>query len=88
MSRRRRNGLFVLCIAILLTAVWLDRQHGAGLRKEIAQRAKWGVDGWKYHGKTFTVDVRLVSYEVLGQNGNLTRFTAELLPTGEGAWTG
>ncbi len=64
MSRRRRNGLFVLCIAILLTAVWLDRQHGAGLRKEISQRAKWGVDGWKYHGKTFTV-VKIIDGDTL-----------------------
>lgn len=64
MSRRRRNGLFVLCIAILLTVVWLDRQYGAGLRKEIAQRAKWGVDGWKYHGKTFTV-VKIVDGDTL-----------------------
>ena len=38
-------------------------------------------------GKTFTVDVRLISYNVMGQNGNLTRFEAELLPTGAGAWT-
>jgi len=55
MSRRRRDGLFALCIVILLAVVWLDRQHGAGLRKEITRRARWGADGWKYHGKTFTV---------------------------------
>ncbi len=64
MSRRRRNGLFVVCIAILLTIVWLDRQHGAVLRKEISQRAKWGVDGLKYHGKTFTV-VKIVDGDTL-----------------------
>lgn len=55
MSRRRRNSLFVLCIAVLVVAVWLDRFHGGGLRQEISQHAKWGVDGWKYHGKTFLV---------------------------------
>ena len=64
MSRCRRNGLFVLCVAILLTVVWLDRQHGAVLRKEISQRAKWGIDGWKYHSKTFTV-VKVVDGDTL-----------------------
>lgn len=37
--------------------------------------------------KTFTADVRLQSYEVLGENGKLTRFSAELLPTGAGVWS-
>lgn len=37
--------------------------------------------------KTFTFDVRLVSYEVLATNDQLTRFTAELLPTGAGVWS-
>jgi hypothetical protein len=32
--------------------------------------------------KTFTCETILKSYEVLGQNGNLTRFKAEILPTG------
>ncbi|RKY07316.1 MAG: hypothetical protein DRP66_06975, partial [Planctomycetota bacterium] len=44
--------------------VWLDRQHGAVLRKEISRRAKWGADGWKYHGKTFTV-VNIVDGDTL-----------------------
>jgi hypothetical protein len=37
--------------------------------------------------KTFTVDVRLISYEVLGLNEKLTQFVAELLPTGAGVWS-
>lgn len=36
--------------------------------------------------KTFTVDVRLVEYEVMAKNGNLTQFRAKLLPTGAGVW--
>jgi len=37
--------------------------------------------------KTFTFDVRLQSYEVLGAVGAFTRFTAELLPSGAGVWS-
>lgn len=37
--------------------------------------------------KTYTVDVRLQSYEVIAQNGNIQTAVAELLPTGAGAWT-
>jgi hypothetical protein len=37
--------------------------------------------------KTFTFDVRLTSYEVLATNDQLTRFTAELLPSGAGVWS-
>lgn len=37
--------------------------------------------------KTMTVETRLVSYEVLGVNGNLTRFRAEILPTGTATWS-
>ena len=55
MSRRKRNSLFVLCVAVLIAAVWFDRFHGGGLRQEISQHAKWGADGWKYHGKNFIV---------------------------------
>lgn len=36
--------------------------------------------------KVFTVEARLVSYEVLGQNGNLTQYEAMIQPTGSGAW--
>lgn len=39
------------------------------------------------NSKTFTVDVRLVSYEVLGKNGALTEYAAVLRPTGAGVWT-
>jgi hypothetical protein len=37
--------------------------------------------------KTFTVETILAEYEVLGQNGNLTRFNALIRPTGAGVWT-
>lgn len=37
--------------------------------------------------KTFTVDVRLTSYEVIAQNGNIQTCVAELLPTGAGVWS-
>lgn len=37
--------------------------------------------------KTFTVETRLMSYEVLAQVGNLTRFRAELIPTGAAVWS-
>lgn len=36
--------------------------------------------------KTFTIDVRLVEYEVIATVGQLTRFRALLRPTGTGAW--
>lgn len=36
---------------------------------------------------TFTVETRLVSYEVLGKNGNLTEFAAVIQPTGSAAWS-
>jgi hypothetical protein len=37
--------------------------------------------------KTFSVEVLLVSYEVLGKNGNLSEYKADLLPTGTGTWS-
>ena len=37
--------------------------------------------------KTMTCDVRLVSYAVIGQTGNLTNFEAVLQPTGTMTWT-
>lgn len=37
--------------------------------------------------KTMTVDVRLASYEVLGKNGELTEFAAQLVPTGAAVWS-
>jgi hypothetical protein len=36
--------------------------------------------------KTFTIDVRLMSYEVFAENNQIQRFRAELLPTGAGVW--
>jgi len=36
---------------------------------------------------TFTIETRLLSYEVLGKNGNLTEYEAMVQPTGSGAWT-
>lgn len=38
-------------------------------------------------GKTFTMESRLVDYEVLGQNGNLTKYKATIRQAGLGAWT-
>lgn len=39
------------------------------------------------NSKTFTVETRLTSYEVLGKNGKLTEFVAVIQPTGAGTWT-
>lgn len=36
--------------------------------------------------KTLTVETYLTSYEVLGQVGQLTRFRAEIQPTGTATW--
>jgi hypothetical protein len=36
---------------------------------------------------TFTIETRLVSYEVLGKNGGLTEYEAVVQPTGSGAWS-
>jgi hypothetical protein len=36
--------------------------------------------------KTFTMETRLVSYEVLGKNGNLTEYNAVIRQAGAGAW--
>jgi hypothetical protein len=38
-------------------------------------------------GKTFTVETRLVEYEVAGQNGKLTKFNAVIRPTGAAVWS-
>jgi hypothetical protein len=38
-------------------------------------------------GKTFTVETRLVDYEVAAKNGALTDFTATVQPTGAAVWT-
>ena len=40
-----------------------------------------------FGGGTFTVETRLVSYEVLGKNGNLTEYEAMVQPTGSAAWS-
>jgi len=37
--------------------------------------------------KTFTMECRLVSYEVKGDNGKLTRYEAVIRQAGAGAWT-
>lgn len=39
------------------------------------------------NSKTFTVETRLTKYRVIGKNGTLTEFEAELQPTGEAVWT-
>lgn len=36
--------------------------------------------------KSFTVETRLVDYEVIAQNGNLTRYRATVRQAGKGAW--
>src|SRR5262245_15623268 len=38
-------------------------------------------------GKTFTVETRLLEYEVAAQNGQLTEFHASIQPTGPAAWS-
>lgn len=38
-------------------------------------------------GKTFTVETRLVEYEVVGKKGSLTMFNALIRPTGAGVWS-
>lgn len=37
--------------------------------------------------KTMTVETRLVSYEVLGTDGELTKFSAVIQPTGAAVWS-
>lgn len=39
------------------------------------------------NSKTLTVETRLVSYAVLGKNGNLTEFEAVIQPTGQATWS-
>lgn len=39
------------------------------------------------NSKTFTVETRLQSYEVLGKNGNLTEYASVIQPSGSAAWT-
>lgn len=39
------------------------------------------------NAKTFTVEVLLTDYAVLGKNGNLTEYQASVLPTGAGTWS-
>ncbi len=36
---------------------------------------------------TFTVETFLLSYEVLGKNGNLTEYAAVIQPTGSATWS-
>jgi len=36
---------------------------------------------------TFTIETRLISYEVVAKNGDLTDFEAVVQPTGSGAWS-
>ena len=38
-------------------------------------------------GKKFTVETRLVDYEVAAKNAALTEYTATVQPTGAGVWT-
>lgn len=39
------------------------------------------------NSKQFTVETYLMSYAVLGKNGNLTEFEAQIQPTGAGTWS-
>lgn len=38
-------------------------------------------------GKVFSMECRLVDYEVLGQNGNLTKYRATIRQAGAGTWS-
>jgi hypothetical protein len=38
-------------------------------------------------GKTFTVETRLIDYEVAAKNAALTAFTATVQPTGAAVWS-
>ena len=38
-------------------------------------------------GKTFTAETRLLSYEVIGKNGNLTEYEAMIRISGAGTWS-
>lgn len=55
MSRRRRRAVFVICFVLALGGVWLDRQHGSGLREVLLQKNPEGPDADKYHLKSFKV---------------------------------
>jgi hypothetical protein len=39
------------------------------------------------NARTFTVETRLIRYRVIGQNGDLTKFEAEIQPTGAAVWS-
>lgn len=38
-------------------------------------------------GKTFTMETRLVDYEVVAQNGSITRYRAKIRQAGDGVWS-
>jgi micrococcal nuclease len=55
MSRRSRDFLFILAIAIAILAVVIDKTALRPVRRRIVESKQRGPDGQKYHGKTFTV---------------------------------
>ncbi len=77
MSRRRRNGLLTLAILAVSSLFWIDHRYGAGVRTEIVRHAHWGLDGFKYHEKPFSVvsvvDGDTLDIDVPDTNGDYTR---------------
>jgi micrococcal nuclease len=55
MSKRNRDFLFILAIAVVILAVVIDKTALRTVRRGIVESRQRGPDGQKYHGKTFTV---------------------------------
>ena len=57
MSRRRKNGIILLCLLAIMFLIWLDHSligHSRQLPAKSEEQAK-ASDLDRYHGKTFTV---------------------------------
>lgn len=54
MSRRRRRGVYLLCILLTASVVWIDRYHAKPLRKKIS-RTFSSDDFARYHEREVTV---------------------------------
>ena len=79
MSRRRRAGIFVLCLLVVAVFVWLDHSHIRGKwqsQPKSEEQAK-AYDFQKYHTKTFTVinvvDGDTIDIDIPDGNNNSTR---------------
>ena len=55
MSKRCRGFIFILAVAVVIGAVFLDRGALKSVRQRLVESKQRGPDGQKYHGKTFTV---------------------------------